>query len=136
MFIDSWQWMDIKGRANGISTDLSTQNLVIDDSDWSGKARDAYRAAAGAQSTAAARVGSIAGSTSLNLLACAGAGLAFYIVLAGVLAKLIAALAVSIAGMSSGIFTAPGIALFLVTLAFNVLGDALRDALDPRGGAR
>ena len=69
MFIDSWQWMDIKGRANGISTDLSTQNLVIDDSDWSGKARDAYLAAAGAQSTAAARVGSIAGNSSLNLLA-------------------------------------------------------------------
>ncbi|MCY1144066.1 hypothetical protein OWR29_39235 [Actinoplanes sp. Pm04-4] len=113
MFIDSWQWMDIKGRANGISTDLTGQNLVVDDSDWSGKARDAYLAAAGAQSTAAARVGSIAGSSSLNLLACAGAGLAFYIVLAGVLAKLIAALAVSIAGMSSGIFTAPGIALFL-----------------------
>ena len=33
--------------------------------------------------------------------------------LAGVLAKLIAALAVSIAAMSTGIFTAPGIALFL-----------------------
>jgi peptide/nickel transport system permease protein len=30
----------------------------------------------------------------------------------------------------------PGAALFLVTLAFNVLGDALRDALNPRGGTR
>ncbi|WP_344750365.1 hypothetical protein [Curtobacterium pusillum] len=30
----------------------------------------------------------------------------------------------------------PGLALFLITLAFNVLGDALRDALDPRGAAR
>ncbi|AMM20436.1 peptide ABC transporter permease [Frondihabitans sp. PAMC 28766] len=33
----------------------------------------------------------------------------------------------------------PGLALFLVTLAFNVLGDGLRDALDPRrrqGGQR
>jgi hypothetical protein len=119
MFIDSWRWMDIKGKANGVSTDLTTQNLVVDDADWSGDARDAYLAAAGAQSTAAARVGSIAGSTSLNLLACAGAGLAFYIVLAGVLAKLIAALAVSIAGMSSGIFTAPGIALFLEEAGVN-----------------
>jgi peptide/nickel transport system permease protein len=27
----------------------------------------------------------------------------------------------------------PGVALFVITLAFNVLGDALRDALDPRG---
>ncbi|PRY24021.1 hypothetical protein [Pseudosporangium ferrugineum] len=119
MFIDSWRWMDIKGKANGVATDLSTQNLVVDDTDWSGKSRDAYLAAAGAQSSAAARIGSIAGSTSLNLLACAGAGLAFYIVLAGVLAKFIAALAVSIAGMGSGIFSGPGIALFLEEVGVN-----------------
>jgi peptide/nickel transport system permease protein len=31
---------------------------------------------------------------------------------------------------------APGLALFLVTLAINALGDGLRDAFDPRGGAR
>ncbi|GGL11831.1 hypothetical protein [Mangrovihabitans endophyticus] len=113
MFIDSWRWMDIKGKANTAATDLTRQNLVIDDTDWSGTARDAYLTAAVAQSTAAARIGSIAANTAQNLLYCAAAGLAFYIVLAGVLAKLIAALAVSIAGMSSGIFTAPGIALFL-----------------------
>ncbi|HEY5224300.1 MAG TPA: ABC transporter permease [Microbacteriaceae bacterium] len=29
----------------------------------------------------------------------------------------------------------PGIALFLITLAFNIFGDGLRDALDPRRGA-
>jgi hypothetical protein len=40
-------------------------------------------------------------------------------VLAGVLAKLIAALAVSIAGMSPGIFTVPGIALFLEEAGVN-----------------
>src|SRR6185369_11593438 len=28
----------------------------------------------------------------------------------------------------------PGLMLFLVTLAFNVVGDAIRDALDPRSG--
>jgi peptide/nickel transport system permease protein/oligopeptide transport system permease protein len=28
----------------------------------------------------------------------------------------------------------PGIALILTTLAFNLLGDGLRDAFDPRGG--
>jgi peptide/nickel transport system permease protein len=28
----------------------------------------------------------------------------------------------------------PGLALFVVTLAFNLLGDGLRDALDPKGG--
>ena len=30
----------------------------------------------------------------------------------------------------------PGAALFLVTLAFNLFGDGLRDALDPRTGER
>lgn len=113
MFIDSWRWMDIKGKANGVAADLTLQNLVVDDSNWSGRAREAYLAATGAQSTAAARVGSIAGTTSLTLLGCASAGLGFYIVMAGVLAKLIAALAVSIAGLSSEIFAAPGISLFL-----------------------
>ena len=29
----------------------------------------------------------------------------------------------------------PGIAIFLVSLAFNFLGDGLRDVLDPKGGA-
>ncbi len=119
MFVDSWRWMDIKGTANGISTDLSSQALVVDDSEWSGTARDSYLVAASAQSTSAARVGSIANGTSLNLLACAGAGLAFYIVLAGVLAKLIAALVVSITAMGSGVFTAPGIALFLEEAGVN-----------------
>jgi hypothetical protein len=119
MFIDSWRWMDIKGKVNGVSADLTTQNLVVDDTDWSGKARDAYLAAAGAQSSAAARVGSIAGSTSLALLGLATTGLGFYVVLAAVLAKLIAGLAVSIAGMGSGVFTAPGIALFLEEVGVN-----------------
>jgi hypothetical protein len=113
MFIDSWQWMNIKGHANGVSTDLSTQNLVVDDSDWSGKARDAYLTATGAQSTAAGRIGSIAGNTSLNLLACAGAGLAFYIVLAGVLAKLIAASVAAIAAFGSAMFSWAGAAIVL-----------------------
>src|SRR4051812_33058108 len=31
MFIDSWNWMDIRGKANAVSTDLTTQHLVVDD---------------------------------------------------------------------------------------------------------
>lgn len=119
MFIDSWRWMDVRGKVNGVAANLSAQNLVVDDSDWSGKARESYLTAAGAQATAATRVGSIATTTSVNLLACASAGLAFYVVLAGVLAKLIAALAVSIAAMGSGVLTAPGIALFLEEAGVN-----------------
>jgi peptide/nickel transport system permease protein len=30
--------------------------------------------------------------------------------------------------------TVPGLAIFTVSLGFNLLGDGLRDALDPRSG--
>jgi hypothetical protein len=113
MFIDSWKWMDIRGSANGVSTNLTPQNLVIDDSSWTGAARDAYENVVGVQSAAAARIGSIASSTSLNLLACAGAGLAFYIVLAGVLAKLIAATIAAITAFGTGAFSWAGAAIIL-----------------------
>jgi peptide/nickel transport system permease protein len=32
--------------------------------------------------------------------------------------------------------TMPGLAIFIVSLGFNLLGDGLRDVLDPRGGGR
>jgi len=32
--------------------------------------------------------------------------------------------------------TMPGIAIFVVSLGFNLLGDGLRDVLDPRGAER
>ena len=32
--------------------------------------------------------------------------------------------------------TIPGLAIFVVSLAFNLLGDGLRDALDPRSSER
>ena len=32
--------------------------------------------------------------------------------------------------------TMPGLAIFIVSLGFNLLGDGLRDVLDPRSGGR
>ena len=32
-----------------------------------------------------------------------------------------------------GVAAMPGIAIFLVSMAFNLLGDGLRDVLDPKG---
>ena len=113
MLVDSWHWMDVKGAANGVSADLSVQNLAVDDSDWSGRARDAYVATVGAQSAAATRVGSIAGNTSITLLACGGAGLAFYLTLATVLVKLIAASITALAAFGSGVFSLAGAAIIL-----------------------
>jgi len=113
MAVDAWQWMNIRGDASLVGTNLTTQNLAIDDSQWSGSARDAYGTAVGAQSAAASRIASIATTTSNNLLACAIAGAAFYITLAGVLAKLIAATITIIAAYASAAFSWAGAALML-----------------------
>lgn len=119
MFVDAYQWMEVRGTASEIATDLSMQNLVVDDSDWSGKAHDSYLATAGAQAAAATRMASIATITSTTLAACAAAGLAFYIVVAGVLAKLIAAVTAAIAAFGSAVFSWAGAALILEEAGVN-----------------
>ncbi|MEU4693189.1 hypothetical protein [Actinoplanes sp. NPDC023714] len=119
MFVDGYKWTDFKGAANGVSADLTTQNLVIDDSDWSGKGHDSYLTAAAAQSTAAGRIGSIAKAASDNLLLCATAGLAFYIVVAGVVAKLIAEVVAATTAISTAVFSAVGAMIFLESGAVN-----------------
>lgn len=126
MFLDSYRWTGLRAAANGTSTDLSAQNLVIDDSDWSGKAHAAYLVVAGAQASAAARVGSIATTTSATLAGCATAGLLFYIAVAAVLAKLIAATVTAIAAFGSAVFSWAGAALVIEEAGFNtaVLGGA------------
>ncbi len=119
MFVDAYHWMDLRGTANAVSTDLSTQSLVVDDSDWRGTARDNYLAAASAQAGAAARVGSIAGGTSGMLATCAATGLAFYIAVAAVLAKMIAAVTVTIAAYGSAVFSWAGVVLTLEEAGFS-----------------
>ncbi|MBW6438211.1 hypothetical protein KZ829_31230 [Actinoplanes hulinensis] len=124
MFMDAYKWMDLKAAANGVSADITTQNLVIDNSDWSGKGREAYLGAAAAQSAAAGRIGSIAKTTSDNLMLCAGAGLAFYIVVAGVIAKLIAEVVAATTAISTAVFSAVGAMIFLESGAVNTMAIA------------
>jgi hypothetical protein len=119
MFLDAWEWMDVKGTASGVASTLTTQNLTVDDSDWSGKARDAYVGAVAVQSGAAARISGIAGSTSGHLLACAAAGAAFYATLAVVLAKLIAATIAAIVAFGSAVFSWAGAAIVLEEAGVN-----------------
>jgi hypothetical protein len=119
LFLDAWQWMDVRGEAGLVASTLSEQHLAVDDSDWSADARDAYVKALGAQSAAAARVGGIASTTSNILLGCAGAGLAFYVVVAAVLVKLIAASVVAIGCLGSALFSWAGAALFLEEAGVN-----------------
>ena len=119
MFIDSWKWSDIKGTAVSVAEALSAQNLVVDDSNWSGKARDAYVAAASAQAAAATRVGSISDKTMTVLLTAAAAGLAFYLALALVLVKLITASIAAIVAFGSAVFSWAGAAIILEEAGVN-----------------
>jgi hypothetical protein len=127
MFYDAWRWMDLRGAATGVASALTEQHLAVDDSDWSGKARDAYVGVAGSQSTAAARIGAVAGSTSDHLLVCAVAGAAFYTTLAIVLAKLIAAAVAALAAFGSAVFSWAGAAIVLEEAGVNtaIIGTAV-----------
>ncbi|RAO30109.1 hypothetical protein ONO86_05662 [Micromonospora noduli] len=89
MFKDAWDWMDVRGSASGVASALTEQHLVVDNSDWSGKAREAYVSSVASHADAASRITAIAATTSGHL--CAAAGAAFYTTLADVLAKLIVA---------------------------------------------
>jgi hypothetical protein len=119
MFADAWDWMDIRGAATTVSSGLDEHKLAVDDSDWSGRAHSAYARVAAAQSQAAGRIGSIAGSTSTHLLACAVAGTGFYVTLAAVLVKLIAASVAALAAFGSGVFSPAGAAIVLEEAGLN-----------------
>ena len=119
MFIDSWKWSDIKGAAVSVSEGLSAQHLVVDDSNWSGKARDAYVATASGHAAAAGRIGSISDKTMTVLLQAAAAGLAFYLALALVLVKLITASVAAIAAFGSAVFSWAGAAIILEEAGIN-----------------
>lgn len=113
LFADGMTWLDIKGDAAGVATDIGAQKIVLGDSGWSGDAADAYTAAAGRQAAAASRLASISSTTSTTLLSLAGAGLLFYLALAAVLAKLITATATAIGAFGSAVFSWAGAAIVL-----------------------
>lgn len=117
--IDGFAWLEVRSKANLVAANLTDQNLSIDNSDWSGKARDAYRTATSAQAAAATRIGSIATSAATTLIGCAAAGAAFYVTLAGVLVKLIAATVVIIGAYGSVAFSWAGAALMLEEAGVN-----------------
>lgn len=119
MFLDAWQWMDLRGAASGVASSLTQQRLVVDDSDWSGRARDAYVGSVDGHSRAAAQIASISSTVSNCLIGCAAAGTAFYVTLAVVLAKLIAATVAAVAAFGSGIFSPAGAALILEEAGVN-----------------
>ena len=109
----AWEWREIRGGVTGVASALTDQNLVVDNSGWSGSARAAYETVVLAQSRAATQIGVIADGTATCLTECVAAGVALYVSLAFVLARLIAATVTALAAFGSAVLCWAGAALVL-----------------------
>lgn len=137
MFKYSWDWQDIRGRATNVAGQLNPAALSTDER-WQGEAADAYSEAIPPQNAAATKIGAISDSTATALTWCAAAGLAFYVAIGIILAKLVIALVGAIIAIGSAVFSLAGIALVveeagvdtaLITGAVTALGGVLASQL-------
>lgn len=105
-------WIDIKGHVTDVQGRLRPDQLPVR-SHWKGVAADRYTTAVTTQSTAAGRVGAAAGTAAATLVACAAAGLVFYVALGVILVRLIGGLIAAIAAFASEAFSWAGLLLAL-----------------------
>jgi hypothetical protein len=117
-FFTARDWEDARGLATGVSGQLKPELLGVGRV-WHGTAADAYVKQIKPQSDAAARVGTIADKTATALYTCAVAGLAFYVALAVILIKFIAATITALAALGSLVFSWAGAALIVEEAAVN-----------------
>lgn len=118
MYNDAMMWGDVRGVASNVSAHLASHQLLVDNSDWSGKARDAYVEGAAAHSEAAGQVDRIAWAVTLRLGFCASAGAVFYVQLAATLVSLILAAKAAFLAFASAVFSWAGAALVIEQAGF------------------
>lgn len=113
LFMKSLDWMnDIKPPASTVQghTDFKALKAPLQ---WEGSAATTYTNAVRGQSSAAGRVSAIAESVSMSCAICAGAGLLFYISLAAIVVKLIAATVAAIGALMTGVGAPVAAGIFL-----------------------
>jgi hypothetical protein len=108
MFLDGLDWLEVKATATRVQGVLRVDQLPAGDH-WKGYAADRYALAVRSQSEAAGRVGAVADRASGALVACAAAGLAFYVVLGAIVIKLLVAAVAAIAAFGSVVFSWSGV---------------------------
>ncbi|MCX4746691.1 hypothetical protein OG455_14380 [Kitasatospora sp. NBC_01287] len=116
--IHGFQWESLRGLANGVTGELQPAILGTTD-DWKGPAADAYGKEIPRQAAAATALGGICDRTSTSLELCAVAGLTFYLAIALVLVKFIAATITAIAALGSVVFSWAGFLLILEEAGVN-----------------
>lgn len=111
-------WQDIRGIANGVTGELTPEAMPATRS-WTSSAGAAYSKIIKPQGDAVGKIATIAHGTADALQICAVAGLAFYVAIAIILVKFIAAMAAAIAAFGSGVFSWAGAALVVEEASVN-----------------
>lgn len=117
-FSYAFDWQDVRGVATNVAGRLKP-DLMPAASSWTGEAATAYRSVIKPQGDAAARLGVLADKTATALVISAGAGLAFYVAMAAILVKFIAAMITVIAAFGSVAFSWAGAVLIVEEAAVN-----------------
>ncbi|MFJ9690604.1 hypothetical protein [Kitasatospora sp. NPDC101183] len=118
MMVHGFQWQTLRGLANGVTGQLQPAVLGAT-GEWKGAAADAYGKEIPRQAAAATSLGGTCDKTSTSLETCAAAGLAFYLALALVLVKFIAATITAIAALGSVVFSWAGFLLIIEEAGVN-----------------
>jgi hypothetical protein len=110
-FINSFDWQDVRGLATKVGGQLKPNVLTTITNTWKGTASTAYGKVIMPQGVAADRIGAVCDKVSTALQICAGAGLVFYVAIAAILVKFIAALVTCIGLYGSAVLSWAGLAL-------------------------
>jgi hypothetical protein len=114
----AFDWQDIRGIANGVTGQLKPEAMPAVTS-WTGSAATAYKAVIKPQGDAANKIATISDKTATALQICAAIGLTFYVAIAVILVKFIAAMVTAIAAFGSGVFSWAGAALVIEEAGVN-----------------
>lgn len=108
----STDWTDLRSVSSAVEADLTPEALSTDTL-WYGSAAEAYRKVIPLQQSATSWVSTAEDTLSSSLLSTAAAGLVFYLALAALLVKLIAAAVAAIAAFGSAVFSWAGLLIIL-----------------------
>lgn len=114
----AFDWQDVRGLANGVTGQLKPEAMPAANS-WTGQAAAAYKAVIKPQGDAANKLATISDKTAGALQICAGVGLTFYVAIAVILVKFIAAMVTAIAAFGSAVFSWAGAALVVEEAGVN-----------------
>jgi len=114
----AFDWQDIRGIASGVVGRAKPEVLTAS-TQWTGSAATAYGKVIKPQGDAANKIATIADKTATALTLCAASGLVFYLAIAAILVKFIAAMVTAAAAFGSAVFSWAGAALIVEEAGVN-----------------